>query len=511
MASKRVIRRGIAITIASVLLTVGMAMLFSFVLGRTYSAEAQLVVTPLASEDPVYAGLPVIQNSSDPTRDVSTLTAYVETQDVGVEAARILEQAGFTPTQIARAAEKLSIEPVASSYLVAIVATADNPSSAATIANAYAQATVTVRKERFNAQLEPKLARAQNALRALPTAGPDAAAADPIREQVVGQVSQLQGMLGAEDPSFQILSSAVPAQEASGPGLPIVLGAAGIAGLLLGLVLSAAYNAAQVRRLDNDRELLNAFDLPILGHIPPVRNPPATVLTPNLLRASAWQSYGALSQQIETLRSDRSTSRVLAFTGPGAGNGTTTSALNTATQLAESGYSVLLIDTDLRRHSLSDVIGFSPPHGIRAALERRVSLRSAAIRWRKDFHLDLLLVNVVEGASTNATSADNVRRLLAQVSGGWDFVVVDVARPAQGRGTSPFIATADDVIVTVHPGHTPMAELEELMELFALDEIEPRGFLVVGGRRVRDVRKSIPVQQTREPVDERDVPVPENA
>jgi capsular polysaccharide biosynthesis protein len=165
MPSAQLIRRGALITIASVILTTVVALLFSMAIGQAYTSAAQLVVTPVAEDDPTFAGLSVIQQSSDPTRDVSTLTAYAETQDVHDEAGKLLAAAGFTPAQIEDAAAKLSIEPVASSYLVSINATADTPDRAAAVANAYANATVTVRKIRFNAQLEPKLSRAQNALR----------------------------------------------------------------------------------------------------------------------------------------------------------------------------------------------------------------------------------------------------------------------------------------------------------------------------------------------------------
>jgi Mrp family chromosome partitioning ATPase/capsular polysaccharide biosynthesis protein len=512
MPSAQLIRRGALIIIASVILTTAVALLFSMAIGQAYTSAAQLVVTPVAEDDPTFAGLSVIQQSSDPTRDVSTLTAYAETQDVHDEAGKLLAAAGFTPAQIEDAAAKLSIEPVASSYLVSINATADTPDRAAAVANAYANATVTVRKIRFNAQLEPKLSRAQNALRELPNAGPEGAAAVPVREEAVRQISQLQSLLGAPDPSFQILSNAVAPEESTGPAATIIIGAAAVAGVILGLVLTMAYSASRVRRLENDGDLARAFDTPVISHIPLSRNPGSGALAPTLLRPSGWQSYGYLSEQLETLRTDRNSSRVIAFTGPGPGNGATTSALNTALQLAESGYSVLLVDTDLRHHSLSDVIAFAPVHGVRAALERQVSVRSAVIRWRKELHLDLLLVNVVEGASNSAMSKDNVRRLLSQANGSWDFIVVDVARPAQGRASNPFLATADDVVVAVRAGVTAMESLEELMELFAVDEVEPRGFVVVGGKRVRDVHKPpMPQQRNSSTVVESDAPVPENA
>lgn len=489
----RAIRRGAWVIVASVLLTVGAALLFSLHMGRTYTAEAQLVVTPVASDDATFTGLPVIRQSSDATRDVSTLTAYAETQDVRDEAGRTLTAAGFTPRQVDAADRELEINPVASSYLVSVVAAADEPGRAAAIANAYADATVTVRQARFNEQLQPKLGRAQDALRQLPSAGAEGAAAVPVREELVRQVSQLQGLLGAPDPSFQVLSAAVDPVAFSGPGLPVILIAASVAGLILGLALAALLDAARTRRLENDADLAHNFEAPILCYVPLLRGGAGPgAIAPHLIRPSAWQAYGKLSEKIETLRHDRASSHVIAFIGAGGGNGTTTSALNTAVQLVEAGHSVLLVDSDMRGHALSDVLAVAPAHGVRAVLERRVSLRSAAVRWREEYHLDLLLVNVVEGSSPAAGAVDNVRRLIAQAKGHWDFVIVDVARPARGGTVNPFVSTADDVLVTVRFDHTPMDGLEDLMELFAEEEIEARGFIVIGGRRDREIPRSAP-------------------
>ena len=53
--------------------------------------RGNLLVTPVSGDDPVYTGLPLIRESSDPTRDVETAAQLVTTRDV---AARVIEGSG---------------------------------------------------------------------------------------------------------------------------------------------------------------------------------------------------------------------------------------------------------------------------------------------------------------------------------------------------------------------------------------------------------------------------------
>jgi Mrp family chromosome partitioning ATPase/capsular polysaccharide biosynthesis protein len=474
----RVLRRRAWLIVAAIAVTVGAAVLISTWLGPSYTAQAQLIVTPVSRDDDAFTGLSVIRDSSDATRDVTTLTAYAETQDVRDEAARILAEQGFAPDQIASALGSVSIEPVASSSLVSIISSADQPETAAAVANAHADATVAVRQATFNAQVGPKLERAQAALAALPE---DAASA-PVREDLVAQISRLQSLSGASDPSFQILSAAVPPTGASSPGPLVIVPAAVVAGLVLGLAIAALYDALRARRVEDDNELVNDFGMPVLARVPTIRNPGAGVVPPHLLRAGAAEAYQALADGVRTLRRNQSVTRLIAFVSTEAGVGTSTSAFNTAMKLAASGHRVLLVDTDLRRHSLSDAIPVTVAHGTRSVLERRVSLRSAVVSSPEEPALDLLLVNPVEGFGAGAMNPDNVHRMIAQVGQRWHFVVFDTAGTGRASDLSTLASAVDDVVVAVRRGRTALDDLDNLMERFARHDIDVRGFVVIGGR-----------------------------
>ena len=80
--------------VAAVVVTTLAAALYLVLAEPTYKAEADLLVTPVASDDPVTQGLPLIQESNDPIRDVETAARLATTRDVAARVKRNLNLEG---------------------------------------------------------------------------------------------------------------------------------------------------------------------------------------------------------------------------------------------------------------------------------------------------------------------------------------------------------------------------------------------------------------------------------
>ena len=61
--------------------------------------------------------------------------------------------------------------------------------------------------------------------------------------------------------------------------------------------------------------------------------------------------------------------RVIAVTSSVPGEGKTTVAINLASTLAEAGFSVCLVDADLRRPTIAKVLGLLSPVGLTSVLD----------------------------------------------------------------------------------------------------------------------------------------------
>src|SRR5436309_5474940 len=134
------IRERIRLILAITLLTTAAAVVYVATAHKEYTAETDLLVTPAAADDTALSGLPLVRQSSDPTRDVETGAKLVVNRDV---AARV--KADLHLKDSASSLEKrVKAEPIAQSNLVAITAKGDTAAEAQNFANGFGKAVVEV-------------------------------------------------------------------------------------------------------------------------------------------------------------------------------------------------------------------------------------------------------------------------------------------------------------------------------------------------------------------------------
>ena len=84
------LRERLPLIAAVTLVTMLVAVLYLAVADDKYRAEADLLVAPAGQDDTALTALPVIHESSDPTRDVETASRLVDSRDVAVRVKREL-------------------------------------------------------------------------------------------------------------------------------------------------------------------------------------------------------------------------------------------------------------------------------------------------------------------------------------------------------------------------------------------------------------------------------------
>src|SRR5919198_5536085 len=125
------------IVVAATVITTGIAVAYVLTADKVYKAEADLLITPVASSDAVPYGLPgLIPESSDPTRDVETGSRLVTNVDVADRVKNTLN----SPLSSQKLLDKVSAAPVASSNIVAVSAEGGSPHETAQLPNAFAPA-----------------------------------------------------------------------------------------------------------------------------------------------------------------------------------------------------------------------------------------------------------------------------------------------------------------------------------------------------------------------------------
>ncbi len=153
-------------------------------------------------------------------------------------------------------------------------------------------------------------------------------------------------------------------------------------GAILGFVVAAAL--AYLRELSDKsyrsaEQIAEHLRVPVIGHVPVVKSQAAIAkqiessLDPFLVsyfrpKSSSSESFKALRTAIY-FSNRGGAHKVIQVTSPTPGDGKSTIAANLAVTMAQSGKSVLLLDTDLRRPRVQKQFGIDHPCGLAWLLE----------------------------------------------------------------------------------------------------------------------------------------------
>lgn len=150
--------------------------------------------------------------------------------------------------------------------------------------------------------------------------------------------------------------------------------------------------------------------------------------------------------------------RVLLLSSPTPGDGKTISAVNLAVAISlKNDNTVLLIDGDLRRPCVANMLGIPAKPGLADVLEGVSSLENAIVRIQEVPGLYVLPAGRATVTPTELLDSARWKDALATMRGAFRWVVVDCP-PAHSVADYELLEqVADGVIIVVRPDHTNRA------------------------------------------------------
>lgn len=167
-------------------------------------------------------------------------------------------------------------------------------------------------------------------------------------------------------------------------------------------------------------------------------------------RSSAAEAYRVLRTSMLLSAADHAPKIVLITSGQ-AGEGKTTTAVNTAISLSQLGASVLIIDCDLRKPTTHKLLNVEHLNGLSTYLSRETDI-SGLIHRLPIGNLSLLPCGPIPPNPAELLSSNKMKAMLAKLSERYDHIIID-SPPLLSVADSVILSTmVDGVILVVHGG-----------------------------------------------------------
>lgn len=317
----------------------------------------------------------------------------------------------------------------------------------------------------------------------------DIAVADPSAEQAsrianatAAQLAVVVGELSPTgDPSGKVVAvEATTVAPATPPEVPFTpnkrLDVA--LGLLLGFAVGAAIVVVRDvldNKVRDERSVAALTEIPVIGIVGydssfrkhPVLPPGATGQ-----RAEAIRRLGS---NLSYLHLDASANCVL-VTSAMPNEGKTSTAVNLALSLAEN-YRVALVDADLRRPSLSDMLGLAGGLGLVDVITGRASLDQALQPWARGT-VQVLTAGPVPPNPSQLLAASQTSDLMRGLKERFDYVIIDTAPLLPVHDAALLGQIADTVLVVVNARATTTGQFTECLRSLELVGLQAGGIVL---------------------------------
>jgi polysaccharide biosynthesis transport protein len=395
--------------------------------------------------------------------DAATISALI-TEPTILERASTALRGRLSPAALSSA---LQVAVGTDDNLVTVSATTTSAALSATVANTTATTFVNARRGRTIADDSQAETDLKLQLRSLGVGG----ASSPLG-QLIGQrlraVEAISAGGGGSDVSIVQTAQAPSAAVSPRPKRLAIVG------LVLGLLLGLAFVSVRARfddRIREPQEFEDLWPLPLVGTIPSagkLRDAGRTVPPAGILEA-----FGSARATLRYLHVGGDI-KTLVVTSAGTGEGKTTSSWQLAVAAAVAESRVLVIEADLRKPNMANMLGVHPTAGLTEMLAGLKGLDETTIGAVKfgdaargiSGSVDVIFAGTVPPSPVALLERGRLQELLEVVRDLYDVIIIDT--PPTVVGDALVLAgQADGVLVVARcrePTRRSFARLKEQLE-----------------------------------------------
>jgi polysaccharide biosynthesis transport protein len=246
-----------------------------------------------------------------------------------------------------------------------------------------------------------------------------------------------------QESPVRIISRAEPPEYPTTPKKALNYVVSGLAGLFVGLGVAflIEYLDTSVKTMADAETLLG---LPVLTVIPNKGGPMPLVQDSGRLPHA--EGYRILRAKLD-LKVQNGIGPSLTMLSGGPGEGKSTTIYNLAVVCAQAGQSVILIDCDLRRPTLHELLGISNERGLSNYLRGEGEAVSFVQRTAIP-KMQVLTAGNMSMSEIGVLAGDKIRNMLDDLKQRYDLVLID-APPVLGISDGSIIAREVDYVILV--------------------------------------------------------------
>ena len=280
--------------------------------------------------------------------------------------------------------------------------------------------------------------------------------AQALRDQLRALLDRYNSISTAANVQTGAITKLDPALVPGGPYEPSLL-----RNMILALVLgvAAAGGLAVLREAFDDKlrsldEVEDRIGLTLLGHTPYVEERDLTEEGDRY--SQLMESYASIRSAIDfTLPRDQN---VIQLTSSQASEGKSTTAVILAELFANLGRKTLLVDADLRRPSIAQLVNIEEPKaGLIEVVLGHTDLKSAIVKGMHD-NLEILPIASITPNPTEVLASPQMRDFIARVRQEYSLVIFDSC-PVIGIADAPILASlVDGTVFVLEANKIPFAQ-----------------------------------------------------
>ena len=303
-----------------------------------------------------------------------------------------------------------------------------------------------------------------------------------LYEDLYGKLQEAKMASGVRASNTNVVNPARTPDSSSSPKIPLNLALGLTLGLFCGCMASlvAEYFDDSVESID---EIEGWTGATILGMVPtftagrsvsgrklltPHNNPSGEGVGSGLLMRAlsspAAEAYRGVRTSLLASRTEGHPQTVL-FTSPEVGDGKTTTCVNTAAALAQSGWRVLIVDADLRRSGLQMLTSMERGAGLSNVLSGQGDVMSLIRSYRGVPNLSILPSGDVPDYPAELLGSTRFGDVLKNLRQKFDFVCIDSPPLLLVTDALLLAMKADGVILVLRAGSTTRPALRRALRM----------------------------------------------